>query len=158
MGLERILFRLPCSQLPYIIMLRLLSNRKITVHLIVRIMHETRLTRLKRYRLTNKSIIWAVVLACHGAASGFVSLLVLRILLGMLESTVTPGLSLMTAIWYKRSEHTLRHGIWFAGNCIASIFGGVLAYGIGHIDSSIESWRVRISLRFRHQHQETSFD
>ncbi|KAF3022430.1 hypothetical protein E8E14_007202 [Neopestalotiopsis sp. 37M] len=86
-------------------------------------------------------IIWAVVLACHGAASGFASLLVLRILLGMLESTISPGLSLMTAIWYKRSEHALRHGIWFAGNCIASIFGGVLTYGIGHINSSIESWR-----------------
>ena len=34
------------------------------------------------------------------------------------------------------------HGIWFAGNCVANIFGGLIGYGIGHISSSLASWRV----------------
>ncbi|KAK4865555.1 hypothetical protein LT330_009343 [Penicillium expansum] len=86
-------------------------------------------------------IIWAVVLACHGATSNFAGLISLRVLLGVFESTISPGLSLLTGLWYKRSEHASRHGIWFAGNSISSIFGGLLTYGIGHISNSVEPWR-----------------
>lgn len=89
------------------------------------------------------SIIWAVVLACHGATSNFAGLISLRVLLGVFESTISPGLSLLTGLWYKRSEHASRHGIWFAGNSVSSIFGGLLTYGIGHISNSVEPWRVR---------------
>lgn len=89
------------------------------------------------------SIIWAIVLACHGATSNFAGLVSLRVLLGVFESTIGPGLSLLTGLWYKRSEHASRHGIWFAGNSVSSIFGGLLTYGIGHISNSVEPWRVR---------------
>lgn len=88
------------------------------------------------------SLTWAVVVACHGAASDFAGITILRVLLGVFESTISPGLSLVTSVWYKRSEHASRHGIWFAGNSISSIFGGLLTYGIGHIDNSVEPWRV----------------
>ncbi|KAJ5381674.1 uncharacterized protein N7496_004102 [Penicillium cataractarum] len=84
---------------------------------------------------------WAVVVACHGATSNFAGLVAVRVLLGVFESTISPGLSLVTSLWYKRSEHASRHGIWFAGNSISSIFGGLLTYGIGHIDNSVEPWR-----------------
>ncbi|KAJ5971669.1 Major facilitator superfamily domain general substrate transporter [Penicillium vulpinum] len=86
-------------------------------------------------------LIWAVILACHGATNNFGGLISLRILLGILESTISPGLSLLTGLWYKRSEHASRHGIWFAGNSVSSIFGGLLTYGIGHINNSVEPWR-----------------
>ncbi|PMD15255.1 MFS general substrate transporter [Hyaloscypha hepaticicola] len=78
---------------------------------------------------------------CHGAASSFISLLILRVLLGVFESIISPRFSLITGIWYKPSEHSLRHGIWFAGNGLASIFGGVLGYVIGKIDDKISAWR-----------------
>ncbi|KAJ6148941.1 hypothetical protein N7471_000140 [Penicillium samsonianum] len=86
-------------------------------------------------------IIWAIVLACHGATSNFAGLVSLRVLLGVFESTIGPGLSLLTSLWYKRSENASRHGIWFAGNSVSSIFGGLLTYGIGHISNSVEPWR-----------------
>ncbi|BCS18605.1 uncharacterized protein APUU_11433S [Aspergillus puulaauensis] len=86
-------------------------------------------------------LIWAIFLACHGATSNFASLVTVRVLLGALESTIGPGLSLVTGLWYKRSEHASRHGIWFAGNSISSIFGGLLTYGIGHISNSVDPWR-----------------
>lgn len=36
-----------------------------------------------------------------------------------------------------------RQGAWFAGNSIANIFGGLVAYGIGQIQtSSLENWRL----------------
>lgn len=86
-------------------------------------------------------IIWAIVLGCHGAATNFGSLMALRFLLGIFESSISPGFSLVTSMWYKPSEHASRHGLWFAGNTTASIFGGLLAYAISHIRSSIASWR-----------------
>ncbi|TGO21196.1 hypothetical protein BPAE_0234g00080 [Botrytis paeoniae] len=86
-------------------------------------------------------VIWAIVLGCHGAANNFVGLCVLRVLLGITESTVSPGFSLLTGIWYKPSEHAWRHGIWFLGNGIANTFGGLLAYGIAHIGGRLGSWR-----------------
>ncbi|KAL2789383.1 major facilitator superfamily domain-containing protein [Aspergillus keveii] len=86
-------------------------------------------------------ITWAVVLACHGATANFAGITSVRVLLGALESTISPGLSLVTGLWYKRSEHASRHGIWFAGNSIASIFGSLITYGIGHINNGIDPWR-----------------
>ncbi|KAJ5852355.1 uncharacterized protein N7529_011740 [Penicillium soppii] len=86
-------------------------------------------------------LVWAVILACHGATTNFAGITTVRVLLGGFESTISPGLSLITSLWYKRSEHVSRHGIWFAGNSISSIFGGLLTYGIGHISNSVEPWR-----------------
>ena len=86
-------------------------------------------------------LVWAIVLGCHGTAQNFSDLMALRFFLGVFESTISPGFSLVTSLWYKPSEHASRHGFWFAGNTIASIFGGLLAYAISHIHSSIAAWR-----------------
>lgn len=86
-------------------------------------------------------IIWGVILACHGATSSFVQLATLRTLLGIMESAVSPGFSLVTGIWYRRSEHPMRHGIWFVGNATSGLFGGLIAYGMEHIHSKYSPWR-----------------
>lgn len=46
-------------------------------------------------------------------------------------------------MWYKPSEHPSRHAIWFAGNGFASLFGGLIAYGVSHIHNGMAPWRVR---------------
>lgn len=86
-------------------------------------------------------IIWAIVLGCHGAAKNYGGLVGLRFLLGVFESPISSGFSLVTSMWYKPSEHASRHGLWFAGNTTASIFGGLLSYAISHIKSDIAAWR-----------------
>jgi ACS family allantoate permease-like MFS transporter len=85
--------------------------------------------------------LWAVILACHGAATNFAGLLILRFLLGVLESVVSPGFSLTTGLYYKPSEHAWRHGLWFSGNGFTTVFGGVLGYAIGLIKSNVSPWR-----------------
>lgn len=122
-------------------MLRQVSSRKVPLNLLV-CEPPLHVPHLNAY-MDPASLAWAVLMACHGAASNFAGLVVLRVFLGVLESTISPGLSLVTGLWYKRSEHASRHGIWFAGNAISSVFGGLLAYGIGHIHNSVEPWRVR---------------
>lgn len=88
------------------------------------------------------SIVWGILLACHGATNDFVSLTSIRVLLGILESTITPGFTLVTALWYKPSEHPLRTCLWFTGNSAGAVFGGLLAYAMGHINNGVASWRV----------------
>jgi len=87
-------------------------------------------------------VIWSVVLACHGAVTNFGSLLARRVLLGVFESVISPGHSLLTGMWYTPPEHAWWHGIWFAGNSMANVFGGVLSYAIGHISDGVAPWRV----------------
>lgn len=69
-------------------------------------------------------------------------LLAVRFFLGVTEAPIGPGLSVCVAMWYKRSEQPLRHAAWFLGNSLAGIIGGLMAYGIGHIDT-IAPWKVR---------------
>ncbi|KFY93451.1 hypothetical protein V500_03712 [Pseudogymnoascus sp. VKM F-4518 (FW-2643)] len=85
--------------------------------------------------------IWGIVAACQGAVNNATSLTAMRVLLGVFESAITPGFTLLTGIWYKRSEHAMRHGIWFAGNSLTGLFAGLMCYGIGHIKGSLSPWR-----------------
>ncbi|KAH8646920.1 putative vitamin H transporter [Xylariales sp. PMI_506] len=86
-------------------------------------------------------LAWGLVLACHAATSNFAGLMVLRVMLGILESTMSPGFSLMTSMWYRRSEHAVRHSFWFAGNCVGSIFGALIAFGITHLHDTLAPWK-----------------
>lgn len=78
-------------------------------------------------------------------------LLAIRFFLGAAEAAIGPGLTVIVAMWYKRSEQPLRHGAWFMGNVVAGIFGGVLAYGVGHV-RSIEAWKVGLIFYHRRIH------
>ncbi|KAJ0415188.1 major facilitator superfamily domain-containing protein [Aspergillus carlsbadensis] len=86
-------------------------------------------------------ILWAAVLMCHAACTSFATLMVTRFILGALEAAIAPGFSLVTAKWYTRKEQPLRYGIWFSGSALASLFGGVASYGIGHIHGSLSEWQ-----------------
>lgn len=67
--------------------------------------------------------------------------MITRFLLGAFEAAVAPGFSLVTGMWYTRREQPFRYGLWFLGNGMASMLGGLLAYAIGHIDSGLAAWR-----------------
>ena len=56
-----------------------------------------------------------------------------RFFLGTAESAISPSLTLIVAMWYERSEQPLRHVAWSTGNVVAGFFGGVVAYGDGHV-------------------------
>ncbi|KAF2117614.1 major facilitator superfamily domain-containing protein [Lophiotrema nucula] len=86
-------------------------------------------------------LIWGVILMLTSVCVNTGGLLANRFFLGTAESAVGPGLTLIVAMWYKRSEQPLRHGAWFMGNVVAGIFGGVVAYGVGHVES-IAPWKA----------------
>lgn len=64
-----------------------------------------------------------------------------RFFLGFVEAVTFPAFMLINAGWYPRSAQPFRMGFWFSFNGIAQIVGGLLSYGLGHIESGIESWK-----------------
>lgn len=86
--------------------------------------------------------LWGAVLMCHAATNSFTGLMVVRFFLGVTEASVAPGFSQLMSMFYKRKEQPFRHGLWFAGNSAAVLFGGVVAYAIGEADASLAPWRL----------------
>lgn len=85
--------------------------------------------------------LWGTVLLCMAACDDFPSLMATRFFLGALESGVSPCFVLLTAMFYKRSEQPLRTAMWFSMNGMSQIIGGLIAYGIGYIDSALPAWK-----------------
>lgn len=56
----------------------------------------------------------------------------------------------MTGMWYTRREQSLRYGLWFLGNDMAALFGRLLSYAIGHIDSGLGPLAPRLSDSWHH--------
>lgn len=88
-------------------------------------------------------MVWGVILMLTATCHNSSGLLATRFFLGVAEAAIAPGLTIIISMFYKRSEQPLRHAAWFLGNTCAGLFGGLLNYGIGHIES-IEPWKVRI--------------
>lgn len=88
-------------------------------------------------------IVWGVILALH-AVPQYPGLITLRVLLGMLESGITPAFVIITSQYYRKEEMFVRTSIWFASNGIGIILGSGIGYGIvKHMHSySIEGWKI----------------
>ncbi|CAI7615524.1 hypothetical protein N7533_008537 [Penicillium manginii] len=91
--------------------------------------------------ISTSIIVWGVVLMLMATAFNDKGLIAVRFFLGATEAAIAPGLGIVVSMWYKRDEQPFRHGIWFQGITIAGIFGGLLAYGIGHVES-IAPWKA----------------
>ncbi|KAH8691601.1 putative allantoate permease [Talaromyces proteolyticus] len=87
--------------------------------------------------------LWGGILMCHAACKNFGGLMAARFFLGVGEAAIAPGFALITGMFYKREEQPLRQAAWFIGNCVANTVGGIVGYGIGHIDrTSLSSWQL----------------
>ncbi|KAG8354592.1 hypothetical protein FVEN_g7386 [Fusarium venenatum] len=92
--------------------------------------------------LTVNTIFWGLVVAFTASCQNFGGLLLMRFFLGIAEATITPGFMFLTSSWYTRDEMPTRVGIWFSGNSAGGLVASLLAFGVGHIDSTtIRPWR-----------------
>lgn len=89
-------------------------------------------------------ILWGLLTACCAATSNFRGILVVRILLGVTESAVTPCLILITTNFYTKSEGAFRIGIWYSGLGIGQLIGGLLSFLFQLIGpaATLEGWRI----------------
>lgn len=71
-------------------------------------------------------------------------LVALRAIVGIFEAGFAPGVLLMFSSWYRRSEQSLRFGIYISAPVLAGAFGGLIAGAItGNLEGAhgIEGWR-----------------
>ncbi|KIM73607.1 hypothetical protein PILCRDRAFT_99293 [Piloderma croceum F 1598] len=79
---------------------------------------------------------WGTAQCAMAACTNYQSLLATRFFLGLFEAANIPLFSIVTSLWYRRSEQPMRIAAWYGANGAATIIGSVLAYGFGHIKSS----------------------
>ncbi|KAL1600220.1 hypothetical protein SLS59_005844 [Nothophoma quercina] len=87
-------------------------------------------------RLPIAKFIGFCTLACHN----FAGMAANRFLLGLLEATVNPGFVLIMSMWYTSAEQPLRLGAYYCTNGIATMFGGLIGYAVGHIKTGLPRW------------------
>ncbi|CUA71692.1 putative transporter C1773,15 [Schizosaccharomyces pombe 972h-] [Rhizoctonia solani] len=90
---------------------------------------------------------WGIVLACTAACKNFTGLIIVRTLLGMFECVCQPGFVLLSTMWYTKKEQAITIGCFYAMNGLQQCVGGLLAYGVYHIQGGpITSWQVLFTL------------
>lgn len=87
--------------------------------------------------------IWGIIALGTGFVHNFQSLVALRVLLGAFEAGLFPGLNVYLTFFYTKRELALRVGYLFVSAAVAGALGGLLAYGIGHLDGvqGMRGWR-----------------
>ncbi|RAL15950.1 MFS general substrate transporter [Aspergillus homomorphus CBS 101889] len=88
-------------------------------------------------------ILWGLFLMLQAAAKNFTQLVVLRVISGAAEacSKSDPAFMLITSMFYTRRQQPIRIGLWYTANGLGIALGGLLGYGIGHIQGALSSWK-----------------
>lgn len=86
---------------------------------------------------------WGIIATLTGLVDSYAALVACRLLLGAVEAGLFPGLNVYLTFFYTKHELALRVGYLFVSAAIAGALGGLLAYGIGHMDGvrGMLGWR-----------------
>jgi MFS family permease len=86
---------------------------------------------------------WGIIATLTGITQNYAGLIVCRLALGLVEGGLFPGCAIYLTFFYTRQELALRIGYLFVSAALAGACGGLLAYGIGHMDgiAGQRGWR-----------------
>ncbi|KAK0196379.1 MFS transporter [Armillaria mellea] len=86
---------------------------------------------------------WGAALMVMAAAQNYITILVLRLLLGAFEAGLVPGMIYYFTFWYRLQERAFRISLIVASAPLGAAFGGCIAYGVGHLSGArgLEGWR-----------------
>ncbi|TGJ83374.1 hypothetical protein E0Z10_g5406 [Xylaria hypoxylon] len=85
-------------------------------------------------------IIWGAIVLTTPACKSFAGIATNRFFLGFAESLVNPAFVLIMSIWYKNDEQPLRLEAYYCTNGLATMFGGLIGYAVGHITTGLPRW------------------
>lgn len=86
------------------------------------------------------AVSWGIILMTTPACTNFAGIAANRFMLGLVEAAVNPGFVLVMSMWYTAKEQPLRLEIYYCTNGIATMFGGLIGYAIGHITTGLARW------------------
>lgn len=89
------------------------------------------------------TVSWGIVATLTGIVQNYAGLIVCRLLLGALEGGLFPGMAIYLTFFYTKRELALRIGYLFVSAALAGACGGLLAFGIGHMQgvAGKNGWR-----------------
>ncbi|SCU85706.1 LADA_0D09120g1_1 [Lachancea dasiensis] len=102
---------------------------------------------MSKYRpsilLPTTMVLWGIVVTLTGLVKTYKQLIACRVLLGLAESGLVPGIVFYLTKWYTRQNLQYREALFFAAASGAGAFSGLLAYGISFMDGlgGISGWR-----------------
>ncbi|KAL8761733.1 MAG: hypothetical protein Q9184_002175 [Pyrenodesmia sp. 2 TL-2023] len=88
--------------------------------------------------------VWGIIASLQALATSYVSLCILRALLGISEAAFSPGVPVFLATFYKRDELAYRIGLFISSAPLATSFASSLAWLITKLgqQSPIAAWRM----------------
>ncbi|KAM3508483.1 hypothetical protein MY11210_006724 [Beauveria gryllotalpidicola] len=89
------------------------------------------------------ALSWGLVATLSGLVTSYGGLLACRLVLGAVEAGLFPGLTVYLTLFYTKHELARRVGYLFVSAAVAGAVGGLLAYGVGHLDGvrGMSGWR-----------------
>ncbi|EAU32566.1 conserved hypothetical protein [Aspergillus terreus NIH2624] len=89
------------------------------------------------------TVLWGIIATLTGITQKYADLIAVRLLLGIMEAGLFPGLMTYLTLFYSKRELALRTGYLFSSAAAAGACGGLIAYGIGFMDgiSGLRGWR-----------------
>lgn len=90
---------------------------------------------------------WGTISMCLGAVQNFAGITAARFMLGVFEAGLAPGLAYYISFWYRANERSIRLAFIYSTATLAGAFGGLIAYGISHLNqkAGLSGWRWRKS-------------
>ncbi|MCJ1301982.1 hypothetical protein MMC08_004783 [Hypocenomyce scalaris] len=102
---------------------------------------------LKKFRpsrwISAITMLWGIIATLTGVTQNYGELIACRILLGLVEGGLFPGLAVYLTFFYTKRELALRIGYLFVSAALAGACGGLFAYGIGFMAgvAGLRGWR-----------------
>ena len=87
------------------------------------------------------TFVWGIILMTTPACTSFAGIATNRFFLGVTEATVNPAFVFIMSIWYTNDEQPLRLETYYCTNGIATMFGGLIGYAVGHITTGLQRWQ-----------------
>ncbi|KAI4232164.1 MAG: hypothetical protein L6R40_007479 [Gallowayella cf. fulva] len=93
--------------------------------------------------LPTLTLAWGIVATLLGVVQNMSGFFAARFFLGVAESGLFPGVVFYLSMWYRREEQHYRVSLFFSAASLAGAFGGVLAWGIAHMNGvgNLGGWR-----------------
>ncbi|GAO48440.1 MFS general substrate transporter [Saitoella complicata NRRL Y-17804] len=88
------------------------------------------------------AMLWGIASSLQAATTSYAGIIVCRLFIGIGEAFFGPSVPLYYSYWYKRDEIAFRNALFIGMGALAGTFGGLIAFGVQHIHSSISTWRI----------------
>ncbi|KAF8557618.1 MFS general substrate transporter [Imleria badia] len=88
-------------------------------------------------------VAWGLVMTLMCLVNTYQGLLAARVVLGLAEAGLFPGVTYYISLWYPRADRATRIAIFFSAATVAGAFGGILAYAIEKMEGigGLHGWQ-----------------